>query len=351
MIRSTLVLLLLCFLCCSQSVFVGNRRNHTPKVQEEHELKVNLQQFHDFMTKYNRVYKDEEEKAKRFQVFLNNLRHIEVLNRMEQGTAFYGVTKFADLTEEEFSRKAGGLRTDLKTEDPDWVKEPQWNRDAPLPDSFDWRDKGAVTEVKDQGMCGSCWAFSTTGNIEGVNFVQRGNLVSLSEEQLVECDTIDHGCDGGYMTNAYQSIETMGGLETEKDYPYKGLFYKTCHLNDSLPRVDIDSYTKLSTNETEIAQYLVEHGPISIGINAFVQQFYLRGISHPRKWLCSPKKIDHGEVIVGFGVGTKRSKQIPYWIVKNSWGNDWGVKGYYYVYRGDGTCGLNTLVSSAIINK
>jgi cathepsin F len=171
---------------------------------------------------------------------------------------------------------ATGLRPSLRKAHSAMYQKPKWNRNAPLPETWDWRDKGAVTAVKDQGMCGSCWAFSTTGNAEGVNFVARGDLTSLSEEQLVECDTLDHGCDGGYMTNAYESIEKMGGLETEQDYPYKGLFYKTCHMNESSVRVTIDSYTTLPTNETQIAQYVVENGPVSIGINAFVMQFYMR---------------------------------------------------------------------------
>lgn len=184
------------------------------------------------------------------------------------------------MLDEEFSTYATGLRSDLKAPHNFLYQAPVWDHDAPLPESWDWRDHGAVTEVKDQGMCGSCWAFSTTGNIEGVKKVVDGTLYDLSEEQLVECDTIDHGCDGGYMTNAYQSIEKMGGLETEDEYPYKGLFYKTCHMNDTAFKVNIDSYTTLPTNETQIAQYVVQNGPVSIGLNAFVMQFYMRYVNN-----------------------------------------------------------------------
>lgn len=221
--------------------------------------------------------------------------------------------------------------------------------DEPLPASFDWREKGVVSEVKDQGFCGSCWAFSVTGNVEGQWAIKNNRSISLSEQELVDCDKRDDGCGGGYMTNAYRSIIEMGGLETEKDYPYEGYLSEGCAYNRSLAKVNIDSYVFLPQNETQMAQWLVRNGPISIGINAAAMQFYKWGVSHPWRWFCKPGKIDHGVLIVGFGEEVKKGKTIPYWIVKNSWGNSYGRKGYYMVYRGDGTCGLNTFATSAYI--
>lgn len=138
-------------------------------------------------------------------------------------------------------------------------------------------------------------------------------------------------------------------METEKDYPYEGYLSDGCAYNKSKARVHIDSYVVLPTNETQIAQWLLKHGPISIGINAAAMQFYHSGVSHPWKWYCKASKIDHGVLIVGFGEEVKHGKTLPYWIVKNSWGHSWGRGGYYMVYRGDGTCGVNTMATSAII--
>ena len=124
------------------------------------------------------------------------------------------------------------------------------------------------------------------------------------------------------------NIFHKGGLETETDYPYAGYLSDKCVYNRSLAKVDIDSYVNLPQNETQLAQWLVQHGPISIGINANGMQFYLKGISHPWKWMCKPNRIDHGVLLVGFGEGPSRfsKKVLPYWIVKNSWGSSWGRK-------------------------
>jgi cathepsin F len=145
-------------------------------------------------------------------------------------------------------------------------------------------------------------------------------------------------------------IEKLGGLETEQDYPYDAED-ETCHFNKSLARVQLTGALNISHNETDMAKWLVANGPISIAINANAMQFYMGGVSHPYKFLCNPKNLDHGVLIVGYGVHNYPlfKKTLPYWIVKNSWGTSWGEQGYYRVYRGDGTCGLNQTPSSAIV--
>ncbi|EDO42751.1 predicted protein [Nematostella vectensis] len=274
-------------------------------------------------------------------IFESNMRKAAKMQKMDSGTAQYGPTIFSDLSEEEF-RKQKMM--------PGWGKPLYEMKDAEIPlgdipESVDWRDKGVVTPVKNQGSCGSCWAFSTTGNIEGQYAIKTGKLVSLSEQELVDCDTIDKGCEGGLPSNAYKQIEKLGGLESESDYPYKGADSK-CKFNKAEVKVTINSSVVISKDEKEIAAWLAKNGPISIGINANAMQFYMGGIAHPWKIFCNPSSLNHGVLIVGYGV----KNGTPYWIIKNSWGPSWGEKGYYLIYRGGGCCGLNTMCTSAVID-
>jgi cathepsin F len=189
-----------------------------------------------------------------------------------------------------------------------------------------------------------------TGNVEGQWKLKKGQLISLSEQELVDCDKLDNGCNGGLPANAYKAITKLGGLETESDYKYDGMDEK-CHLDKSKIQVTINGGVQISSNETQMAQWLLENGPISIGINANAMQFYMGGVSHPWSFLCSKDGIDHGVLIVGFGIHHYPlfKTDMPFWIVKNSWGPTWGESGYYRVYRGDGTCGVNQMASSAIV--
>ncbi|XP_014488049.1 PREDICTED: uncharacterized protein LOC106751610 [Dinoponera quadriceps] len=305
--------------------------------------------FRSFMTTYNRTYPTEEEKNLRLTIFRENLGIVRLLRRNEQGSGQYGINQFADVSTEEFRALYLGLRPDLHAENN--IPLPQAEiPDVELPASFDWREKGVVTPVKNQGACGSCWAFSVTGNVEGQYAIKHSQLLSLSEQELVDCDDLDEGCNGGLPDNAYRAIEKLGGLELESDYPYEAEDEK-CHFKRNMAKVQLASAVNITSNETQMAQWLVANGPISIGINANAMQFYIGGVSHPFKFLCNPKNLDHGVLIVGYGTSNFPlfHKKLPYWIVKNSWGERWGEQGYYRVYRGDGTCGLNTMASSAMV--
>jgi len=270
------------------------------------------------------------------------MKRAYLLDITDQSSGRYGATEFADLTEEEFRRSHLSPKWDVN-------KAPK--KVAPLvsindiPTSFDWRTKGAVTEVKNQGQCGSCWAFSTTGNIEGQWFLKKNQLISLSEQQLVDCDKVDQGCNGGLPSDAYKQIISWGGLESEADYPYTGAD-GTCESSASKYKIYINDSLAISKDEGQMAAWLAANGSISIGINAAAMQFYFGGISHPWKMFCNPANLDHGVLIVGYGVDGSK----PYWIIKNSWGPTWGEKGYYLVFRGDGVCGLNTMCTSAVIH-
>jgi len=248
------------------------------------------------------------------------------------------------LEEEEFAARYTGLNeqdVDKLEREEVTVKD--------LPASFDWRSKGGVNPVQNQAQCGSCWAFSTVANIESVNYLATGQLLKLSEQQLVDCENAKHsgqdqGCQGGLPTNAFTWMKAQNvGLESETDYPYTARD-DTCAQTAGKEKVFVDGYKTISTDEDQIAQALMDNGVLSIGINAGPMQFYFGGVANPL--LCNPKKLDHGVDIVGFGTDPK-----PHWIIRNSWGAAWGEKGYYRIVRGKGKCGLNTMVSTAVINK
>ncbi|XP_036909200.1 cathepsin F [Sturnira hondurensis] len=298
--------------------------------------------FKHFITTYNRTYETEEEAQRRMSIFVNNMVRAQEIQALDRGTAEYGVTKFSDLTEEEFRTfylnplLKEGLGKKMRLAKP---------MDDPAPPEWDWRNKGAVTKVKNQGMCGSCWAFSVTGNVEGQWFLKQGDLLSLSEQELVDCDTLDKACMGGLPSNAYSAIRTLGGLETEDDYSYHG-HLQTCSFTTEKVKVYINDSVELSKDEQKLAAWLAKKGPISIAINAFGMQFYRRGISRPLRLLCSPWFIDHAVLLVGYG----NRSDIPFWAIKNSWGTDWGEEGYYYLHRGSRACGVNVMASSAVVD-
>ncbi|KAI7731297.1 hypothetical protein M8C21_002573 [Ambrosia artemisiifolia] len=311
--------------------------------------------FNLFKTKFKRTYATQEEHDYRMKVFKANLRRAE-RHQLLDPTAKHGVTKFSDLTPAEFKQNYLGLKKGS-------LKLPADANTAPvlptngLPEDFDWRDKGAVTPVKNQGSCGSCWSFSTTGALEGSHFLQTGELVSLSEQQLVDCDhecdpaeynSCDSGCNGGLMNNAFEYILKAGGLQKEEDYPYTGKD-GTCHFDKSKIAASVSNFSVVSTDEDQIAANLVKYGPLAIGINAAWMQTYIGQVSCP--YICSKQNMDHGVLLVGYGsagYAPLRFKDKPYWIIKNSWGADWGEDGYYKLCSGYNACGMDTMVSAVV---
>jgi cathepsin F len=307
--------------------------------------------FQEFEGKFSRNYASSEREA-RFAIFKENLKRIDDLKQNEQGSATYShLTPFADLSEQEFMARRG-----YKAHDRPVRSKVAGVRASDLPSDFDWRPQGAVNPIKDQGQCGSCWAFATVANIEGAAFVSTGQLLSLSEQELVDCDTAkgtdthgdafgpDEGCDGGLPEWAYADmIDQNFGLELESDYPYRGTNGK-CQANAAQERAFVGEWTDLSQDEDELAAALMQYGPLALGINAATMQFYEGGVANPASFLCNPKALDHGVSAVAFGVDGSQK----YWTIRNSWGASWGEEGYYRIIRGTGACGLNTAMTTAL---
>ncbi|KAK6135520.1 hypothetical protein DH2020_030734 [Rehmannia glutinosa] len=267
--------------------------------------------FKTFMAEYGKEYTTRAEYLHRLGIFAKNLIRAAEHQAMDP-TAVHGVTQFSDLSEEEFEGmymgvKGGGAAGTVENEA---VAAAEIMEVGDLPDSFDWREKGAVTDVKMQGTCGSCWAFSTTGAIEGANFIATGKLLNLSEQQLVDCD------------HAFRPEKVA---------------------------VKVANFTTIPVNENQIATYLVRHGPLAVGLNAVFMQTYIGGVSCPL--ICGKKWINHGVLLVGYGsrgFSILRLGYKPYWIIKNSWGARWGEQGYYHLCKGHGMCGMNTMVSAVM---
>jgi len=325
--------------------------------------------FNDYMRKFHKAYTTEEEYNMRFQNFKESLLRIHSLNRHQKAT--FALNKFSDMSKEEFSKtklspvKFSGeqlARSCLAK----GVTAPHVDPSA-LPTSFDWREKGVVTPVKDQGQCGSCWAFSTIGNIESQWAIKKHPLTQFSEQMLVDCShgcsneppygaVCNQGCGGGWQWNAYEDILVWGGVVTETEYPYEGVA-GTCSYSKSDIQAKISNYTCLThpnssgADEDVMAAFLIKNGPLAIAMDASYLMDYDSGVIDPWfGWECDGTQLDHALLIVGFGVETSEIfGDTPFWIIKNSWNSDWGENGYFRIYRGSGACGINNAVSSVIM--
>jgi len=286
--------------------------------------------FKLFQTKYGKSYAAEEAEY-RFGVFRDNLQRIEEHNAKNESW-WMAVTQFADMTPYEFKAfvkrgAGGGYVPKIESE----------RNEVPLPkascSSIDWVARGAVTPVKNQGQCGSCWSFSTTGAVEGRTQISTGQLVSLSEQNLVDCDSTDSGCNGGLMDYAFQFIETNGGLCTEADYEYTGTQARKCQENGCTHHSPVKGYQDVKAYSTDDLESAICDGPVSIAIEADQSSFQLYGggVLTSR---CGAN-LDHGVLLVGMG----SDSGDDYWKVKNSWGEDWGEEGYIRLCRNcDANC-------------
>jgi len=315
---------------------------------KEHE-KLKEARFQEFMTTHNKQYKDDAEYKLRKTNFEASVLRASQRNRRSKGKTQFGITKFSDLSTQEFKnlyltasvparQRLPGVPVMKPTVD---VKD--------MPESLDYRKKGLVTPVKDQGQCGSCWAFSVTENIES-KWIMAGkakaNDLSLSVQQIVDCDDVDAGCNGGEPGSAYDYVIAAGGLQTNSSYPYTATG-QTCAFEKNETVVQIKSWQYATSwySETELQQNLVSWGPLSICVDAASWQDYKSGVLTWEEcaWV---NLLDHCVQLVGYGNDAKAGK---YWIVRNSWGTSWGIDGYIHLQMGDDTCGIAHQASSAFV--
>ncbi|KAG6754965.1 hypothetical protein POTOM_040771 [Populus tomentosa] len=329
---SLIIFLLLALLTCLSSSLPGELpivvNDSSELVSEERIIEI----FRQWRDRHQKVYEHAAESEKRYRNFKRNLKYI--IEKAGKKTAALGhrvgLNKFADLSNEEFKelylskvKKPVNKRSIAR----DWRQSNLQTCDAPS--SLDWTKKGVVTAVKDQGDCGSCWSFSTTGAIEGINAIVTGDLISLSEQELVDCDTTNYGCEGGYMDYAFEWVINNGGIDTEANYPYTGVDGTCSTTKEEIKVVSIDGYTDVDETDSALLCATVQQ-PISVGMDgsALDFQLYTGGIYDGD---CSddPNDIDHAVLIVGYG----SENGEDYWIVKNSWGTEWGMEGYFYIKR------------------
>ncbi|AUV65279.1 cathepsin [Alphabaculovirus myunipunctae] len=298
--------------------------------------------FEKFISQYNKQYANEDEKKYRYNIFRHNIESINAKNSRND-SAVYKINRFADMTKSEVVSRHTGLAaaSELGANFCETiVVDGPGQRQRPT--EFDWRDHNKVTSVKDQGMCGACWAFAGLASLESQYAIKYDRLIDLAEQQLVDCDYVDMGCDGGLIHTAYEQIMHMGGVEQEIDYPYRAQRLP-CALKPHKFAVGVrNCYRYVLLSEERLEDLLRHVGPIAVAVDAVDLTDYFGGIVS----FCENNGLNHAVLLVGYGV----ENNVPYWTIKNSWGSDYGEDGYVRIRRGVNSCGIiNEIASSAQI--
>ncbi|XP_039064613.1 zingipain-2-like [Hibiscus syriacus] len=304
-----------------------------------HETAV-VEQYEQWMADYGRKYASSSEKERRLDIFKENLEYIESFNNDGNRTFKLGINEFADMTHDEFLESYTGynMQDNLTVSTSTSFL---YEKFSDAPTSFDWRDKDAVTPVKDQGRCGCCWAFSAVAAVEGIIKIKNGELISLSEQQLLDCSTDggNQGCNGGWMISAFGYIKKNQGITTEESYPYEEM-QETCDLEKQTTKAaTISEYQMVPENNEDELLKAVANQPVSVALDGSGPdfKFYNGGVFTGE---CS-SRLTHAVTIVGYGTD---ESGLDYWVIKNSWGNTWGEHGFMRIQRGadtpGGLCGI-----------
>ncbi|CAB3230383.1 unnamed protein product [Arctia plantaginis] len=318
--------LFLIFLCWGVSA--------APNKAQYYSLEDAASYFEEFIIKHGKQYADEQEKSARFEIFKTNLKDVNQLNNISQAAVF-GITSFTDLTKDEFKR----LYSNCFIGEQDTSCSLKTDGDIPdagAPESLDYRQMGYVSGVKNQMTCGDCYAFSSTGHLEGQYFKKHGSMQEFSEQQILDCNQKSSGCRGGTMGSSFATLIDLGGAMAERDYPYENQKGQ-CRSDASRAVARISACYQYSLSSQEkVKQLLYLVGPISIAVRDDYLKQYTGGIIMDS--VCTGK-VAHAVLLVGYG----RDNGVDYWLIKNSWGAQHGEQGYFRVQRNggpDGACGL-----------
>ncbi|KAH1232280.1 Thiol protease aleurain-like [Glycine max] len=300
--------------------------------------------FARFVSRFGKSYQSEEEMKERYEIFSQNLRFIRSHNKKRLPYTL-SVNHFADWTWEEFKRHRLGAAQNCSAT----LNGNHKLTDAVLPPTKDWRKEGIVSSVKDQGSCGSCWTFSTTGALEAAYAQAFGKSISLSEQQLVDCagPFNNFGCHGGLPSQAFEYIKYNGGLETEEAYPYTGKDGVCKFSAENVAVQVLDSVNITLGAEDELKHAVAFVRPVSVAfqvVNGF--HFYENGVFTSDTCGSTSQDVNHAVLAVGYGV----ENGVPYWLIKNSWGESWGENGYFKMELGKNMCCNLCILSNCGIN-
>jgi len=348
------------FRCLDQSeaqMFPDQFLHCSGKNEGSNELHDNeiIRLFNLWKVQFKKRYESDREESLRFDIFQQNLNRINIHNQKKDKTFKMGLNKFADFTWQEFKSKylTQAQNCSATSSSPSLLESPSTitNYRMIVPESKDWRDEGAVSPVKDQGNCGSCWTFSTTGCLESHNFLYTGKMTLLSEQQLIDCayGFNNFGCDGGLPSQAFEYIRFNGGLDTEYSYPYVGKDGTCKFSSDSVGATVSHVFNITYQDEAQLLYAVGLIGPVSIAYEVIDDfMLYTSGVYSSNDCSTSPDDVNHAVLAVGYNTDQTSG---DYWIVKNSWGIDWGIDGYFYIARGQNMCGLADCASFPIIQS